>query len=384
MSQAPRTAPSPPIPTLPTSRPCLGSEELAALQAVVNSQWLGTGSLTQQFEAGVADVVAARHVIALNSGTAALHIGLEACGIGPGDAVIVPSFTFVSTIQAILASGARPIFCEIEAESGQLCVDDALSRITPQTRAIVPVHYGGTSVDLDPLLAGAHQQGLKVIEDAAHAFGSSYKGQPIGSFGNVTCFSFDPIKNITCGGGGAAVTDDDHLAARLRGLANVGLPLDSWERMMGPEGMSFDICSHGYRYRMLDLNAAIGLQQLRKARTFQKRKRQIAQRYDQAFQAIPGLALLRRNWPETFPFHYAIRVLDGHQQALAHHLRAAGIASTIHFPANHKHTAFAGFATPLPITEKLVSEILTLPLYVNLTDADVELVIHTVQEFMTR
>ena len=369
---------------MPTSRPCLGAEEVTALEAVVASHWLGTGTLTQQFEDEIASFLGATHVIALNSGTAAIHIALEACGIGSGDAVIVPSFTFVSTIQAIVATGARPIFCEIEPDSGQLCVDDALSRITPETRAILPVHYGGTSVDLDPLLSQAQARGLKIIEDAAHAFGSSYRDRQIGTLGDVTCFSFDPIKNITCGGGGAAVTESAELAARLRMLANVGLPLDSWSRMNRPEGMSFDVSGHGYRYRMLDLNAAIGLQQLPKARAFQERKLAIVRRYDEAFHNIPGLALLRRDWESTFPFHYAIRVTDGRQQALAAHLRSGGIGTTIHFPANHQHTAFARYATPMPITEQMVREILTLPLYVGLSDVDVEQVIDAVRVFMTR
>jgi len=372
------------IPDLPTSRPCLGEEEVTALEAVVASHWLGTGALTRRFEDEIASFLGATHVIALNSGTAAIHIALEACGIGAGDAVVVPSFTFVSTIQAILAAGARPIFCDIELDSGQLSVEDALSRITPETRAILPVHYGGTSVELDPLLEQARTHGLKIIEDAAHAFGSSYRDRPIGTLGDVTCFSFDPIKNITCGGGGAAVTESAELAARLRMLSNVGLPLDSWARMMQPEGMSFDVCGHGYRYRMLDLNAAIGLQQLPKARAFQERKLAIVRRYDEAFQGMAGLALLRRDWASTFPFHYAIRVIDGRQKALAAHLRANGIGTTIHFPANHSHTAFARYATSLPVTEQMVREILTLPLYVGLSDTDVERVIDAVQVFMTR
>lgn len=370
-----------PIPLLPTSRPCLGSEELEALKAVFDTRWLGTGVLTRQFQDEIAEFLGVRNVIAVNSGTAAIHIALEALGIGPGDEVIVPSFTFISSIQAVVMAGAQPIFCDIELESGQMDVSDAVSRISARTRAILPVHYGGSTVDMEQLLAAAQEQGLYVVEDAAHAFGSTYHGQYIGSFGDVTCFSFDPIKNITCGTGGAVVTNDDDIASRLRLLSNVGLPVDSSASLMSNNTPGFDVASNGYRYRMADFNAAVGLQQLRKAEQFRSGKIKIAKRYDEAFRDLPGVKLIHRDWNQTFPFNYTIRVCDGKQTELAMHLRTAGIGTTIHFKPNHLHSAFAGCTTKLPATEQLFNEILTLPFYVDLSDEDVELVVNKVREF---
>lgn len=369
------------VPAFPTSRPSLGAEEFEALQAVFESRWLGTGALTKQFQEEIASFLGVRHVVAVNSGTAAMHIALEALGIGGGDEVIVPSFTFVSTIQAIVVTGARPVFCDIELDTGQMDVTDAISRITPRTRAILPVHYGGSTVDMDRLLKAASEHSLRLVEDAAHAFGSTYRGRKIGSLSDVTCFSFDPIKNITCGTGGAVTTNDDGLAYKLTLLSNVGLPVDSWTRLTQPDGQKFDVAGHGYRYRMVDLNAAIGLQQLTKAGHFRCRKVEIAKRYDEAFRDLPGIKLLRRDWNETFPFHYAIRVLDGRQADLASRLRASGIGTTVHFTPNHFHTAFAAYASKLPATEQLFSEILTLPLFVELTDTDAEFVIGQVCSF---
>lgn len=369
---------------IPTSRPSLGPEELEAVRDVFASRWLGTGAVTKQFEDALAGFLGVRHLIAVNSGTAAIHVALEALDIGSGDEVVVPSLTFVSTIQAIVATGATPVFCDVELETAQLDVDDALARISPRTRAILPVHYGGSVGDMGRLLAAADQRGVRVVADAAHAFGSTWRGRGVTSLGDIACFSFDPIKNITCGTGGAAATDDDRWAAKLRPLANVGLPTDSWTRLRSEDGWQFDVAGPGYRYRMVDLNAAIGLRQLKRAGDFRARKVGIARRYDEALRDLPGISLLRRDWSETFPFLYAIRVLDGRQSELARYLRREGIGTTVHFVPNHLHSAFAPFAAPLPATERLYREILTLPLYVELSDGEVEFIVGRLRDWCSR
>jgi perosamine synthetase len=370
------------IPRIPTNRPSFGEQEPAALNAVLDSCWLGTGALTQQFEAAVSEFLGATHVVAVNSGTAALHIALEALGIGEGDEVIVPSFTFVSTIQAILAAGARPVFCEVNLADAQFDTEDASRRITPQTKAFLPVHYGGACTDMDRLLDLADRHGIPIVEDAAHAFGSSWKGCSIGTLGDIGCFSFDPIKNITCGTGGAAVTNSNEIAARLRLLSNVGMEEDSWTRLVARKLGTLTVGGRGYRYRMVDLNAAIGLSQLPKANQFRERKKRIVSRYDSAFSALPGIRLLdQRGKDDVFPFNYAIRVLGGRQTALADFLRTKGIGTTVHFMPNHLHLTFAEYASPLPATEQLFREILTLPLYSDLADKDVDYVIDQVSSF---
>lgn len=191
--------------TIPVSRPHLGEEELAAVREVFDSRWLGMGAKTKEFEDAVSAFLGGKppsQVIATNTGTTALHMALDTLGIGPEDEVVVPSLTFVATIQAITALGARPVFCDVEENTLNMDIKNVAERITKKTKAIVPVHYRGQACDMEKILDLARQHRLHVAEDAAHAFGSDSGGKKIGSFGDLTCFSFDPIKNITCGEGG--------------------------------------------------------------------------------------------------------------------------------------------------------------------------------------
>lgn len=194
---------------IPTYRPCVGSEELDAVRAVFDSRWLGMGDLTHKFERRLEEFLGARRVIAVDRGTAALHLALDALELQASAEVIVPSLTFVGTIQAIRMAGASPVFCEVEPQTLNMDLADALSRITDKTRVIMPVHFGGLPCAMEKLLHAARARGIRVVEDAAHAFGARYNGRMIGSLGELTCFSFDAIKNITCGEGGAVATDSD-------------------------------------------------------------------------------------------------------------------------------------------------------------------------------
>jgi perosamine synthetase len=366
---------------IPTHRPCLGPGELDAVERVLDSRWLGMGQVTKAFEERLCEFLGAKHVIAVNSGTAALHVALAALDLAPGDEVIVPSLTFISSAQAILAVGARPVFCEVNPDTLNIDVSDAMARTTARTRAIMPVHYGGQVCDMDVLLPLARERKLWVVEDAAHAFGSSYKGRRVGTLGDVTCFSFDPVKNITCGGGGAVATDNDSLARRMLPRRNVGIDADSWSRLRSERNWYYEVVAPGYRYHLADLNAAIGLEQLRRAEEFKARKRAIMRRYDEAFGDVSGLTLIVHDRAETFPFSYVIRVLDGRREALMRHLRGGGIGSSVEFIPNHLQPLFAESSGRLPRTEQLYKEILTLPFYVEMTDADVEGVITAVRDF---
>jgi perosamine synthetase len=339
------------------------------------------GKVTKAFEERLCEFLGAKHVIAVNTGTAALHVALAALDLAPADEVIVPSLTFISSAQAVLAAGARPVFCEVSPDTLNIDVDDAMARATPRTRAIMPVHYGGQVCDMDTLLPWARERKLWVVEDAAHAFGSSYKGRRVGTLGDITCFSFDPVKNITCGGGGAVATDNDGLARRMLPRRNVGMDADSWSRLQDERGWYYEVVAPGYRYHLADLNAAIGLEQLQRAEEFKARKRAIVRRYDEAFGDVSGLTLIVHDDAETFPFSYVIRVRDGRRDALMRHLRERGIGSSVEFIPNHLHLLFAESSGRLPRTEQLYTEILTLPLYVEMTDADVEGVIGAVRDF---
>lgn len=347
---------------------------------VLRSHWLGYGPAAKRFEAELAALFGVKHVFAVNTGTAALTLALGSLEMPPGAEVIVPAMTFVSTIQAIVLTGATPVFAEIEPET--LCLDpaDLPRRLTPRTRAILPVHYGGQPCAMEEIHAFAREHGLHVVEDAAHAIGSTWRGRPVGSLSALSCFSFDPIKNITCGGGGAVVTDDDELAGRIAPRRNVGIKVDSWTRHSGSEPWRYDIVEPGQRCLMSDLNAAIGLSQLPKLEGFRRRKLEICARYNEAFAGMDGVDPIRVREPGTFPFTWVLRVPSAWRNALVMGLNGRGIGATVQFTPNHLQPAFAAYAKPLPVTERLYGEIVNLPLYVDMTDADVEEVIAAVKE----
>jgi perosamine synthetase len=368
--------------TIPVQRPCLGQEELQAVGRVFESRWLGLGSCTEAFERELQTFLGVRHAVAVNSGTAALHIALEILDLQPGDEVLVPTLTFVATAQAVVMAGATPVFCDVEARTFNLDVRDAATRITPRTKAIIPVHYGGTACDLEALDRLAAEARITIVEDAAHAFGSTYRGRKIGARDHLTCFSFDPIKNITCGEGGAVVTNDPDLAGRAAACRLLGITRDAWSRRETASPWSYDVAGPGYRYHMSNINAAIGLEQLKRFDAFQQRRRAIARRYDEALAGIPGLVRREQHLEETCPFFYVVRVLDGRRDALMEHLKGGGITTAVHYIPNHLHRAFMHLQTaPLPVAERLIGEILTLPLFYEMTDEEVEFVVSAIRRF---
>jgi len=246
---------------------------------------------------------------------------------------------------------------------------------------VMPVHYAGVPCEMDELLPLARERNIRIVEDAAHAFGSAYKGRKVGTFGDVTCFSFDPVKNITCGEGGAVVTDNDEIAARIIPKRILGIDKDTWSRMRQERNWFYQVVTPGYRYHMSNLNAAIGLEQLKRLDSFKARKRAIVGRYDEAFKNVGGLALLMHDLDQIFPFLYVVRVLEKQRDALMKYLREKDIRTGVHYVPNHLQPLFADFRVPLPVTEQIYEEILTLPLYFEMTDADVETVIDAVYSF---
>lgn len=366
---------------IPTFRPSLGTEEQSGIAAVLASRWLGRGEVTERFERRVGAYLADRRVLAVSTGTAALHLALLALELEPEDEVLVPSLTFVATAQAILLAGARPVFCEVSAETLNLDPADVRRRLSPRSRAIVPVHYGGHPCAMDAIASLAADHGLRVVEDAAHAFGSSWRGRRIGSFGDIACFSFDPIKNITCGEGGAVVTADGQVARRVHQMRNLGIDGDSWNHTRAGKDWKYDVVSGGLRYNLGNLNAAIGLAQFEKMERFRERKLAIVALYEHALRDQPLFQLLNRNWNEVFPFSFALRVLGRQRDPLRAFLRDRGIGTMIQFPPNHLQPAFSAFRASLPVTEAVAAEVVSLPLFVEMTNAQVESVIAALLEF---
>jgi perosamine synthetase len=363
---------------LSVSRPSIGDEELTRVQAVFESGWLGQGSVVREFEQALAAVLKAENVIAVDTGTSALHLALAGLGIGPGDEVIVPSLTFCGGVQAITATGAIPVFCEVIPTSLNMDIGDAMRRVTNRTRAIMPVHYCGNCCDMETLLNEADGRHLRVIEDAAHAFGSSYMGRPVGGFGDVTCFSFDPIKNITCGEGGAIVTSDNKLADKVSRMRILGISQDAWSRQQEARPWAYDVKIQGYRYHMSNINAAIGLAQLTKLSCFRARKRTIVQQYNYHFEVLDGVITLDWSLEDCCPFTYIIRIKHDARDKFCEFLRRRGVGTGVHYIPNHTLEYFQPYASGLPITEQVASEIVTLPLYYDMTDQDVRTVISAV------
>lgn len=366
---------------LPVSRPSIGIEELEAVKKVFDTGWLGLGSTVFEFENAIKEYLGAKNVIAVNTGTTALHIALDAFGIKDGDEVIVPSLTFCASIQAITALRAKPVFCEIDPLTLNIDIEDVKRRITSKTKAIMPVHYCGNACDMDNLLDVGKKNGIFIIEDAAHAFGSSYRERKIGSFGDVACFSFDPIKNITCGEGGAVVLSDDVIAEEIRRKRILGIDKDTWHRYKNERSWFYEVTTQGYRYHMSNINAAIGLIQLKKLGIFIEKKKKIMKAYNKAFKDLPGVNILSWQESDVAPFAYIIKVLGGKRDDLMDFLNQKGIGTGIHYIANHIQPYFQPYATSLPVTEKTWKEILTLPLYYDMTDSDTNYVIQSVIEF---
>jgi dTDP-4-amino-4,6-dideoxygalactose transaminase len=365
---------------IPISRPVLGNEELAAVAEVFSSGWLGLGAVTAAFEEDLQILLGCEHVVCVNSGTAALHIALAGFGIGRGDEVLVPSITFAATVQAILATGATPVFCDSLEETILIDPDDVARRITTSTKAILPVHLRGTCCRMDALLELAERYQCVVIEDAAHAFGSRWQGRTIGSFGHATCFSFDPIKTITCGEGGAVAVHDGEAAKRMRRLRNLGFDDVPAVEDLALAGFRGVICE-GFRAHMPNFCAAIGRVQLRKLDHFIARRRELCRCYDAAFADLATVHIQPTDYDEVVPHLYVVRVAQERRQDFTQALSERGIGTGLHYVANHLHPYFRRFVTaPLPVASRLWRTLVTLPLHCGMSDAEQEHVIQAVRE----
>jgi perosamine synthetase len=362
------------------SRPTIGEEELRAVGEVFASGWLGLGDKVKSFEQELSTYLGGSRVVALGTGTAALHAALAAVGVGPGDEVIVPSLTFVACPQAVVMAGATPVFADVEDESLTLSAEDVRRRMSPRTRAVMPVHYAGHACGMDALLDLAGDK-VAVVEDAAHAFGSEYKGRRIGSFGHIACFSFDPIKVLTCGEGGAVSTRNEDWARRVERMRMLGIEGDSWTRYQNKRRWFYDVPGPGCRYHMSNISAAVGLVQLRRLNGFLRRRREVVKAYDAAFRDLPGVRLLRHDVDTEAPFMYVLRVPADRRDDFMAALKARGVDTGVHYIPNHMHSYFKAGAPSLPVTERAFQEIVSLPLFSHMTDEEVNLVTASVRGF---
>ncbi len=368
---------------IPVFRPFHGEEEIAAVAEVLRSGWWGQGPKTAEFEQRFAEYVGAPLAVSVNSATAALHLALKVAGVDGGE-VISPSLTFVSTNHAILYNGATPVFADVEPDTLNIDPEDIARKVTPRTRAILVVHYGGHPADLDRIHAIASAHRLIVIEDAAHACGAVYKGRMIGSISPLTCYSFHPVKNLATGDGGMITLFDQAWDARLRRLRWVGINKDTWVRSAGKEksqySWQYDVEELGFKCHTNDINAAIGLVQLARLPQTNARRRAICAMYDEGLGDLPWLQLpVERPGVISARHNYVVRC-DARDR-LADWLRAHNIATSVHYIPNHFYDLYQPYASPLPVTEREWERLLTLPLYPALTDDEVAAIIEVIRRF---
>ena len=363
---------------LPFSRPSIGEEEIAAVEQVLRSGWITTGPKNQELEQQFAERVGARHPVALPSATGAMHITLLALGIGPGDEVITPSQTWVSTANMICLLGATPVFVDVDPDTLMSDAATIEAAITPRTKAIIPVHYAGAAFDLDPLYALADKHGIAVIEDAAHAAGTTYRGRAIGARGTAI-FSFHAIKNMTCAEGAMFVSDDEALANRVRMLKFHGLGVDAYDRLTHGRKPQAQVIEPGFKYNLADMNAAIALVQLQRLDEINAKREVLAKAYLQRLEGLPVQPLLLPQYPQQHAWHLFILRIDAERcgldrEAFMKGLQEQNIGTGIHFIATHLHTYYRQRfpEVQLPHTEWNSARLCSIPLFPDMTLDDVE------------
>lgn len=367
------------------SKSCISEAEKLAVLGVLDREYLGMGAEVQQFEQALGAFFD-RQVLCVVNGTAALQLALQAIGVGPGDEVLVPSLTYVASFQAISATGAKPIACDIDAGTLTIDCDDAERRISERTKAIMPVHYSGGVGDLDLVYSLAKRHGLRVVEDAAHAFGTTYHDKRIGSFGDIACFSFDGIKNITSGEGGCITTSDPAVRRKVQDMRLLSVEKDTENRYSGQRTWEFDVKEQGWRYHMSNIMAAIGIEQLKRFPDFAARRQHLGFLYDSMLKGHQRICCMPNDYNSVVPHIYPVRVKAlADRNALQKKLLEKGIQTGIHYQPNHVLSLYRDeMASGLPATESVFSELITLPMHADLSDHDVGVVCKSLLSMIDR
>lgn len=366
-----------------SAKGCCDEEELLQVKEAFEYGYFGLAYKTIEFEKKISEYLETdRNVIATNTGTSALHLALATLGVKEGDEVILPSFTFVATAQVVSACGATPVFCEVDRETFLIDIEDVKRKITDKTKVIIPVHYAGRPCDMEALMQIRKETGIRIVEDAAHAFGSTYKGKKIGSIGDITCFSFDSIKVMTCGEGGAIVTNDSSFEElskqkRLLGIDRKTMHVKDWKK----RSWTYDVASQGFRYHMSNINAAIGLAQIEKVNKFIARRRELCTLYDLELEGINGIEKMQVTYDTIAPFMYVIRVKNNKRNKLKDFLMEHDIESGISYIPCHHFSFYFNKSAKFPITDNIYEEILCLPMHYELSNEDIVEVASVIREF---
>jgi dTDP-4-amino-4,6-dideoxygalactose transaminase len=374
---------------LPFHRALIEEEEIQAVVEVLRGGWLTKGPLVHEFEKSFANYVGASHALAVNSCTAALHLALAAIGLREGDEVIVPTLTFAASGEVVLYFKARPVLVDCIGSTGQLDLDQVERAISPRTRAILPVHYAGYPCDMDRVLDLAKRRNLRVIEDAAHALPTRYKGKMIGTLGDITCFSFYATKTLTTGEGGLATTENKEFAERMRLFSLHGISKDAWKRYSAEGSWRYDILEAGYKYNFTDIQAALGLAQLAKCDAMRARRAALAERYTMELTSLDAFETPPTPLDGQHAWHlYALQLnssaLRISRDQVIEELKQRGVGTSVHFIPLHLHTLYQkhlGYRTgQFPIAERFFEREISLPIYPSMTDEECHCVIEGLQD----
>ncbi|SBS24867.1 UDP-4-amino-4-deoxy-L-arabinose--oxoglutarate aminotransferase [Marinomonas spartinae] len=375
---------------LPFSRPAIDQDDIAAVAEVLSSGWITTGPKTNALEEAFCDYLGCRHAIAISSATAGMHLTLLALGVGPGDEVITPSQTWVSTANIICLLGATPVFVDVDKDTLMMTADALEQAITSKTKAIVPVHYAGAPVDLNALNAIAKSHNIPLVEDAAHAIGTSYHGTPIGQAGTAI-FSLHAIKNVTSAEGGVITTDDDALAEQLRMLRFHGLGVDAFDRQMQGRKPQAEVMIPGFKYNLPDMNAALALGQFARLAKLNQQRADLANVYLEGLKNTPLQPLALVDYPHVHAWHLMIVRIDPETCGLTREqfmaeLKERNIGSGIHFRAVHsQHYYRQRFPEiSLPNTEWNSSRLCSIPLFPDMTEQDVQRVLDAINDILEK
>ena len=368
---------------IPVFRPSMGNEEAKAVEEVLKSGWIGLGPKTKEFEEKFAQYVGAEYAVSVNSCTAALHLALKVMDVEGGEVITTP-MTFISTNHAILYNNAIPVFADIDEDTLNIREEEIERLITPKTKAILAVHYGGHPCDMAKIFKIAQTANIKVIEDAAHACGAEYKGKKIGSLGNATCFSFHAVKNLATGDGGMITIHSQEIAERLRKLCWLGISRGTWDRSACKAyKWEYNVEELGYKYHMNDITAAIGIVQLSKLEEENARRKEIARKYDDAFSDLDWLETpVKKKYAKSAHHNYVIKVLNGKRDKLITYLAEKGISAGVHYVPNHLYKIYQPYYRRLPVVESIWKRLVTLPLFPDLKDEEVDYIIEKIWKFL--
>lgn len=365
---------------IPYGRQTIDDNDIAAVVDVLRSDWLTTGPAVERFETDICVYTGARHGVAVSNGTAALHAAMFALNIGPGDEVIVPPMTFAASANCILYQGGTPVFADVDAAT--LLIDPVAveAAITPRTKAIIAVDYAGQPCDWDALRAIADRHHLALVADGCHALGASFKGRKVGTLADITVFSFHPVKHITTGEGGMAVTNDERLAARMRAFRGHGITTTASQREKSGAWF-YEMTELGYNYRITDFQCALGSSQLKKLDAWIDKRNELAQAYEAALAEQDSIRPLKCREEVRHAYHLYVVRTPG-RDALFHHLRANGIGANVHYVPVHLHPYYRNVVGTreglCPVAEAAYREILTLPLWPGMTEDNILTITRTI------